>query len=446
MLRFSNTKAELIFALVALVFAARQGVADTTDRNVVTAPGSSSGATKRTWVVLAGVDKYQDSAIGNLRFCVADVERMENVLVRRCGYDPRRILALRNPTRLQLQEKTREWLVKAARGDTVIVFFSGHGFLDAESQGFLAPADCNRGNLGLTAFRLDNLRDLLRQCRATQKVLILDCCHAGAAKGERADASGEELAASLGTAEGLITLASCRKQQQSIEWPERGHGLFTYHLSEGLAGAADRDRDGVVDSDEVFRYVSEQVPRRNPKQTPVRLGEGDVPIFTLATYGRPSTMPGRPTEPHDYATWTQVDGAWKPWAIASIACLAVTLAGFLWRRRAGNRRLASPAPPSLSAQLDLIRRRLHAGKYSRKGQDAWELRDVDLLLDRLQQRLRTARVDEALSDSASQGTEQLVARAEAFLNARDSVEGSRALAALKSHLTLMESRLATANE
>jgi WD40 repeat protein len=90
--------------------------------------------------------------------------------------------------------------------------------------------------------------------------------------------------------------------------------VFTYYVAEGLGGAADYDRDGVVDSDELYRYLSDRVPATaraelNARQTPIRLiGEDVVGVFPLARLGGPSltlrrrsappeAMPGRPQLP-----------------------------------------------------------------------------------------------------------------------------------------------------
>ena len=144
-------------------------------------------------------------------------------------------------------------------------------------------------NLGLSALRTDDLREFLRQCKASQKLLVLDCCHAGGEKGESvAGSSSQELGASFRSAEGLVTLASCRKQETSREWEAKGHGLFTYFLAEGLTGKADADGNGVVDSDELYSYVFQKVQltsqrELNARQTPVRIiGEDVVGRFALA--------------------------------------------------------------------------------------------------------------------------------------------------------------------
>ena len=118
---------------------------------------------------------------------------------------------------------------------------------------------------------------------------MLDCCHAGGEKGESvAGSSSQELGASFRSAEGLVTLASCRKQETSREWEAKRHGLFTYFLCEGLTGMADGDRNGVVDSDELYSYVLEKVQltsqrELNARQTPIRIiGEDVVGRFALA--------------------------------------------------------------------------------------------------------------------------------------------------------------------
>jgi uncharacterized caspase-like protein len=51
------------------------------------------------------------------------------------------------------------------------------------------------------------------------------------------------------------------------------HGIFTCFLIEGLQGKADIDKDGLISVDEVYRYVSVQVPRATGQdQHPVKKG------------------------------------------------------------------------------------------------------------------------------------------------------------------------------
>jgi uncharacterized caspase-like protein len=69
-----------------------------------------------------------------------------------------------------------------------------------------------------------------------------------------------------------------------VELPELGHGIFTYYLVQGLRGAADGDRDGIVTLQELYKYVEQQVSRHSRQvganQRPVMKGEaeGELPL------------------------------------------------------------------------------------------------------------------------------------------------------------------------
>ena len=252
----------------------------------------------RKWAVVIGVEKYSDPRISSLDFCVDDAQEMASVLVEKCGYLPERVLVItdeendadRRPTCDNLRQQVRRWLLKAQPGDTVLVFFSGHGF-SQDGEGFLASGDCRKDNLGLTCLRTSEVRRMLSDCKAGQKLLALDCCRAGATRGgEGSSTRGVSIENAFGSAKGLITLAGCNPEQFSHEWPKQQRGFFTHFLSFGLRGAADRDRNGVVDSDELYTYVFKQVPQAvrhergsGSEQTPVRSIGTDVEgVFPLA--------------------------------------------------------------------------------------------------------------------------------------------------------------------
>ncbi len=54
-------------------------------------------------------------------------------------------------------------------------------------------------------------------------------------------------------------IASCDEGQESIEAETRGHGLFTFHLLDGIRGTGDRDGDGKVGVAELFEHVAAAV-------------------------------------------------------------------------------------------------------------------------------------------------------------------------------------------
>lgn len=248
----------------------------------------------KRWAILIGVDKYSKKP---LHCCVADARMQSDALKMHCGYDRTRVILVTDdqkveslqPRKANLQKQVSELLKKVGESDTVLVAFAGHGF-SLNGQSFLCPLDFDGDQPALTGWRIDELRSLLHDCRAAQKLLVLDCCHSGGAVSVGgADPSVKELGAAFEHAQGLITLASCRTNETSMESRQKGHGLFTLMMVAGLKGAADFDTNGIVDSDELYRHVLSSVPiaanelEAGHKQTPVRLiGQDVVGVFALS--------------------------------------------------------------------------------------------------------------------------------------------------------------------
>ena len=56
---------------------------------------------------------------------------------------------------------------------------------------------------------------------------------------------------------GRAIITASRPSEVSIELPELGHGIFTYYLVNGLKGAADLNRDGIISLQELYEYVEQ---------------------------------------------------------------------------------------------------------------------------------------------------------------------------------------------
>ncbi len=114
------------------------------------------------------------------------------------------------------------------------------------------------------------INDALKDILIAEKVIILaDTCHSGGIDGgigKRSISDNSELVnrylQNLGTAKGgiaLLTSAEAREvSREGKQWGE-GHGVFTHFVLEGMRGAADRNRDGIVTTGELFEYVRDKV-------------------------------------------------------------------------------------------------------------------------------------------------------------------------------------------
>jgi hypothetical protein len=114
--------------------------------------------------------------------------------------------------------------------DTLVVYFAGHGLIGpARNELFLALSDTDRDELQVSALPFELVRDVLRDCPATNRVLILDCCFSGrAARGFMATATE----AVLGQVEvaGTYTLAATSANATAAAPPGATHTAFTGEL------------------------------------------------------------------------------------------------------------------------------------------------------------------------------------------------------------------------
>ncbi len=103
-------------------------------------------------------------------------------------------------------------------------------------------------------------------------LLFVDVCKAGTI-GTIHNTTVNSNVQQLGDIQGdLFGLLASRPREVSLEGPQfgGGHGVFSYFVIKGLEGAADANKDGVVDADELIKYVSDQVPMATDEQAASR--------------------------------------------------------------------------------------------------------------------------------------------------------------------------------
>jgi hypothetical protein len=261
--------------------------------------------TRETWAVVIGVGRYENAGIPFLKYSVPDAESMYNVLITTAGVKKDHVLLLtdreeRKPTLRNIKYALGTFLARSARkDDTVIVYFAGHGAPEVDPRGierdglakYLIPSDADPDDLFSTAMPMDDLQTIFGRIEAERVVVFLDACYSGAAGGRtfaskktRAGAVDDLFLERLTRSKGRAIMTAARPAEVSIELPELGHGIFTHYLMEGLRGAADLNRDGIVSLQELYEYVEQQVTRKSRavggNQHPVMKGEleGVLPL------------------------------------------------------------------------------------------------------------------------------------------------------------------------
>lgn len=110
--------------------------------------------------------------------------------------------------------------------DTALFYFSGHGMFDGD-KGYLVLPDVYDTHDGVC---LREVLDLANKCTVANKIIILDCCHAGAISVNNAAALQPYVA------RGVTILSACRESESAVE--EDGAGVFSTLFCEALRGGA----------------------------------------------------------------------------------------------------------------------------------------------------------------------------------------------------------------
>ncbi len=126
-------------------------------------PGAANKG--RSWALLIGIEKYHRA--NKLTYTINDVHQLSQTLRTRGGFEPDCILEITDenpnpryqPQRSSLLAELPAWLSRPARDDTIVVYFSGHGFRDAAGKMYLAPIDCDPENAAATGIPIEWFRE-----------------------------------------------------------------------------------------------------------------------------------------------------------------------------------------------------------------------------------------------------------------------------------------------
>ena len=275
----------------------------------------SEGSTGRMWAVVIGVSRYKYLPTEDwLSSCHKDAEAVAKFL-----RSPRGGNIAESRLKLLVDEEATARNIRVALdrvingsgpGDTVFVFYAGHGKVRPYGGGeaaYLLAYDSEPDLLNATAIPMDEVHRYvdIHLKRAAQVILITDACHAGAIKPIGLDASVRtrsiaEYLQAVGERMGVLNLMACRRDEVAYEDARLGgHGVLTYALLRALNGNGSSTREGLVRIQDVLEYVSYQVPRlTNQKQHP-RYSTNYKDEFPLANLSKKGPDLGLPEPPSD---------------------------------------------------------------------------------------------------------------------------------------------------
>lgn len=213
------------------------------------------------WAVLVGIQNYDDPSLGKVDNAAADAALLYEIALKRFHVPQNQALLLTDANQPRLKQGMSGVLERIQPGHTLFIYFAGRAFQDADKTVYLAPKDFQPTQMAKTGVSLQWLVDLLENCKAKEKILLLDACWPGPAAAQAI--SSAEMFQSLKGPPGQAPLrtvtgiASCSPGQQGHNLPEKKHGLFAWALSEGLAGKADKNGDNRLETTELYSYLVE---------------------------------------------------------------------------------------------------------------------------------------------------------------------------------------------
>jgi S-DNA-T family DNA segregation ATPase FtsK/SpoIIIE len=252
----------------------------------------------RRIALLVATDGYVDPGLNQLRSPTRGAGELGALLkdeaVGRFDF----VRTLTNRPKDEIEREIEALLSNRAPDDLILLYLACHGIRNDTDRLFFATVGTDLGRPHTTAVRADLIHQLLEECEARTKIVLLDCCYSGLfhRATPMSPAPVDVEAALVGRGTFVITAST------ALEYAYEGDLLtldnarpvarFTAAVNEGLStGLADLDRDGVITPDELYTYVHDAVVNQSgPEQTPAKSGqcEGHVPL-AYAVRTDPST-------------------------------------------------------------------------------------------------------------------------------------------------------------
>lgn len=213
--------------------------------------------------VVIGINDYGDPKI-NLSGAVNDAREIYHILKDNGEFtidEEKHFLTDQQATCVNIRAAISDLFWKTdEKCDVALFYFAGHGRRDHLDYGYLLPQDADYTAPFVKGIKIQDLKDLfLRSKLRTTGIMILDCCYSGIAtqtRGGPEALSGDPIAKKdlesfheelrlPAAAQGRFILASADANKTAREVvrkhafgeEEHPHGLYSFHLIEGLMGA-----------------------------------------------------------------------------------------------------------------------------------------------------------------------------------------------------------------
>jgi hypothetical protein len=264
------------------VFELQEAIADAAAKASV-----SSGPQGQTYAVIVGISKYQKLPQDLwLQFAGSDATVFDkHLLSPRGGAVPPENITVLTDEKATTAALRNAFQTLRNRGlgkkDTFILLIAGHGTVEipGSKSAFIVTYDSDPEDLSSTALPMGEVQEVLQTLSQSGRVIaFVDVCRSGVI-GTIRNTGINSAIERLGESDGeMLGMMASRPKELSYEGPQfgGGHGAFTYYVLKALQGNADKNKDGIVNVNELIEYVREKVAEATAdKQHPRDFGNID---------------------------------------------------------------------------------------------------------------------------------------------------------------------------
>lgn len=228
---------------------------------------ADTGVYDRRWAVVIGVNQFRDARISRLNYAVSDARAVASALDG-LGFPKERVVLLldKQATRAAIEQALSGALRRnTGPGDGVFVFIATHGVTmplpHGGEEGYLLPHDADVEDLPLTALSMQHLRQIGGRLPARHVLFAVDGCYSGYSlvRSVAPATVTQKYLELVSRSRAIQILTAGRRDQPVIE--DRGHGVFTLALLDGLRGHADLNGDGLITASELGAWMHPRVAR-----------------------------------------------------------------------------------------------------------------------------------------------------------------------------------------
>jgi proteasome lid subunit RPN8/RPN11 len=234
---------------------------------------------ERSYAVLVGVWSYDTDEVLDLPAVENNLVALRKVLTDPDGtaLPPDNCVTIRNPREARTVYRQLKQ-VAARAGDTLLVYFAGHGFTGDRNELYLSLAETHPDELPVSAIPYDVVRRLVGESPARNRVVVLDTCFSGLAV---RDMAGDTATAVLGQVaiEGSYILTATERNAPALA-PEGAHyTAFTGELLRLLISGVPQAPD-LLTFGEIYRHLLAAMTARG-LPAPGQRGTGTIDQLAL---------------------------------------------------------------------------------------------------------------------------------------------------------------------